>query len=114
MAVPRNRSTVPRPPATTRGGLGTAALVLGGLGTVFVAIAVGLSAVAPIPLGGLALASVGVVLALAGLLLGTIAATRGNRTAILAAGVSVVGLAGGLIWLAAFVITAVAGPFPAG
>lgn len=116
MPVPRNRSVAPRPLATTRGGLATTALVLGALGAVCVAAAIGLSVVTPLPLGGLALASGGVVLTLAGLLLGTIDATRGpvrgNRRAVLAAGVSVAGLAGGLIWLAAFVITAVAGPAP--
>lgn len=114
--MPRNRSVAPRTPTPVRGGLGTSALVLGGLGALCVAVAIGLSVVALLPLGGLALASVGVVLTLAGLLLGTIDATRGpvrgNRRAVLAAGVSVAGLAGGLIWLAAFVITAVAGSAP--
>jgi hypothetical protein len=92
------------------------ALVLGLLGTVAVAGAVVHSVVAPLTVAGLALVSAGLVLALAGLVLGTIGATRGptraNRTAISAAGVSVVGLAGGLIWLAAFVITTVTGPAP--
>ncbi|MBN9737849.1 hypothetical protein PP1_022845 [Pseudonocardia sp. P1] len=92
------------------------ALVLGVLGAVFVAIAVAYSIVAPLTVAGLALVSAGVVLTLAGLVLGTIGATRGsaraNRAAISAAGVSVAGLAGGLIWLAAFVITTLTGPVP--
>lgn len=99
-----------------RGGLGSSALVLGALGALSVAVAAGLATGTgtPLTVAGLALVSAGIVLAGGGLVLGTIAAIRGrpgaNRAAISAAGLSVVGLAGGLIWLAAFVITALAGP----
>lgn len=97
-----------------RGDLGSSALVLGALGVLSVAVASGLATGTPLTVAGLALVSAGIVLAGGGLVLGTIAAIRGrpgaNRAAITAAGLSVVGLAGGLIWLAAFVITALAGP----
>lgn len=103
-----------RPEPSPRGDLGSSALLLGVLGILFVAVAVGLATGTPLTVAGLALASVGIVLAGGGLVLGTIAAVRGrpgaNRAAISAAGLSVVGLAGGLIWLAAYVITALAGP----
>lgn len=106
-----------RHPAVPRGGLGTSALVLGALGSVFVAVAIALSAVSPLTVAGLALASAGVVLTIGGLVLGTLGAVRAcpgrSRTAISAAGLSIAGLAGGLIWLAAFVILAVTGPGPA-
>lgn len=94
--------------------------MLGALGVLSVAVAAGLATGTgtgtgtPLTVAGLALVSAGIVLAGGGLVLGTIAAIRGrpgaNRAAISAAGLSVVGLAGGLIWLAAFVITALAGP----
>nr|WP_168172131.1 DUF4337 domain-containing protein [Pseudonocardia sp. AL041005-10] len=91
--------------------------MLGALGSVFVAVAIALSAVSPLTVAGLALASAGVVLTIGGLVLGTLGAVRAcpgrSRTAISAAGLSIAGLAGGLIWLAAFVILAVTGPGPA-
>lgn len=91
--------------------------MLGALGSVFVSVAIALSAVSPLTVAGLAFASAGVVLAIGGLVLGTLGAVRAcpgrSRTAISAAGLSVAGLAGGLIWLVAFVILAVAGPGPA-
>ncbi|MEQ3540578.1 hypothetical protein WHI96_17315 [Pseudonocardia tropica] len=109
----RDRSDT-RHPTTPRGGLGSSALVLGALGSVFVAVAIALSAVSPPAVAGLALASAGVVLTIGGLVLGTLGAVRAcpgrSRTAISAAGLSVAGLAGGLIWLAVFVILAVTGP----
>ncbi|NWJ74125.1 hypothetical protein HX744_26985 [Pseudonocardia sp. ICBG1122] len=112
----RDRSDT-RHPAAPRGGLGSSALVLGALGSVFVAVAIALSAVSPLTVAGLALASAGVVLTVGGLVLGTLGAVRAcpgrSRTAISAAGLSIAGLAGGLIWLAAFVILAVTGPGPA-
>lgn len=120
MPVLSDRSAAAPPLAPPGAGLGASALVLGGLGTLFVAGAVGLSIGAPPALTGLALASVGLVLAAGGLVLGTVgavgAARRGrrrDRTAISAAGISVVGLSGALIWLAAFVITVLSGPVPA-
>lgn len=107
--------TTSRVPA--RDGLGVSALVLGGLATAFVAVAVASSAVAPLTTTGLALVSAGVVLAAAGLVLGTLGAVRArpgpSRTAMSGAGLSVAGLAGGLIWMAAFVILALTGPVPA-
>ena len=112
-AAPPAAPSVPAPAV----GLGTSALVLGVLGTLAVAVAVALSIGAPPGLVGLALASGGLVLAAGGLVLGTVAAVRGgvrgNRTAISAAGLSVVGLSGALIWLAAFVITMLSGALPA-
>lgn len=91
--------------------------MLGALGSVFVSVAIALSAVSPLTVAGLAFASAGVVLAIGGLVLGTLGAVRAcpgrSRTAISAAGLSVAGLAGGLIWLVAFVILAVTGPGPA-
>ncbi|ALE84965.1 hypothetical protein [Pseudonocardia sp. HH130629-09] len=111
----RDRSDV-RHPTTPPGGLGSSALVLGALGSVFVAVAIALSALSPLTVAGLAFASAGVVLAIGGLVLGTLGAVRAcpgrSRTAMSAAGLSVAGLAGGLIWLAAFVILAVTGPGP--
>ncbi|WP_224389858.1 hypothetical protein [Pseudonocardia sp. ICBG1293] len=90
--------------------------MLGALGSIFVAVAIALSAVSPPAVAGLALVSAGVVLAVGGLVLGTLGAVRACparcRTSISAAGLSVAGLAGGLIWLAAFVILAVAGSGP--
>lgn len=115
-AVLRDRPDT-RHPTAPRGGLGSSALVLGALGSVFVAVAIALSAVSPLTVAGLALASAGVVLTIGGLVLGTLGAVRAcpgrSRTAISAAGLSIAGLAGGLIWLAAFVILAVTGPGPA-
>lgn len=104
------------PGLEARGGRGASALVLGGLATVLVAVAVGLAALSAPSLVGLVLVAVGLVFALAGLVLGTTDALRGDRrhtrAAVSGAGLSVAGLAGGLVWVAVFVLTAFAGPNP--
>lgn len=69
-AVLRDRSDV-RQPTTPPGGLGSSALVLGALGSVFVSVAI---AVSPLTVAGLAFVSAGVVLAIGGLVLGTLGA----------------------------------------
>ncbi|MEQ3548893.1 hypothetical protein WIS52_00290 [Pseudonocardia nematodicida] len=99
-------------------GPGTASVACGALGLLSVVAAVVLAVRSAPDMVGLALVSVGLVLALAGLVVGTIGAVherpRGGRLAVSGAGLSVVGLAGGLVWTAVFVLTAVAGPAPAG
>lgn len=106
-----NRSGTPRP-ATARPG-GPAALALGVLGAALVVITIVLSIASPLTVTRLATSSVGVVLAGAGLVLGTLSVARGrasgDRTTIAAVGISIAGLAGGLTWLAAFVIIAMSG-----
>ncbi|SFO55332.1 hypothetical protein SAMN05216207_10865 [Pseudonocardia ammonioxydans] len=88
----------------------------GMLGVLLVAGAVVVAAAPPLTVAGLALASAGVVLSGGGLALGMAAAfqrrPRANRAAISAAALSVVGLAGGLTWLSALVITVVTGSAP--
>lgn len=106
----------PRGPRATRAGRGSSALVLGGLASVLVAVAVGLTARSAPPLIALVLVAVALVFALAGLVLGTTGAVHGHprdtRAAVSGAGLSVAGLAGGLVWFAVFVLSAFAGPQP--
>lgn len=114
-----DRSGATRPATVRRpGGPAVAAPALGALGAGLVVTAIVLSIADPLTVAGLAAASVGVVLTGAGLVLATISAVRGrtrcDRTAIAAAGISVAGLAGGLTWLAAFVLTAAVSGGPVG
>ncbi|MFP5072128.1 hypothetical protein ACLFMI_20995 [Pseudonocardia nantongensis] len=93
---------------------GASALVLGGIGALLVVAATVLTVTTRFTVSGLVLASTGVVFALAGLALGTTGAMRGypraSRLAISGAGLAVVGLAGGLVWIAAFILTTITGP----
>ncbi|MBC3193541.1 hypothetical protein H7X46_21005 [Pseudonocardia sp. C8] len=117
----RDRPDARRP--APRGGSGRPALVSAALGTGLVAVAVALLIAGPPTMWGLALVCAGLMLDGVGLVLGTIGAVRGprrgNRIPVSAAGVAVAGLAGGLIWLAVFVIVTLGGggtadPAPAG
>lgn len=111
-AVVRIRPGVSGIPTPWRGP-GASALVLGGAGALLVAAGTVVTVTSRFSVSALVLVTAGAVCALAGLVLGTAEAVRGcpggSGAALSGAAFAVLGLAGGLVWVAAFVMTTFTG-----